>query len=78
MRRVSTRHAHRTPRTAAPLLRGTERDATVAPRSLSGGRRDVPLLEHTIGESLRRTVERFGDREALVVCDQGRAELAAV
>ena len=39
-------------------------------RTLAGPR-DVPLLELTIGEGLRRTVERFGDREALVVRDQG-------
>ncbi len=31
----------------------------------------VPLLGETIGENLRRTVERFGDREALVVRHQG-------
>ena len=27
----------------------------------------TPLLGDTIGENLRRTVERFGDREVLVV-----------
>lgn len=31
----------------------------------------VPLLGDTIGENLRRTVERFGDREAVVVSSQG-------
>ncbi len=31
----------------------------------------VPLLGETIGDNLRRTVERFGDREALVVRSQG-------
>src|SRR5258706_3354923 len=31
----------------------------------------MPLLGETIGENLRRTVERFGDREALVVRWQG-------
>ena len=31
----------------------------------------TPLLGETIGENLRRTVERFGDREALVVRSQG-------
>ena len=31
----------------------------------------IPLLGETIGENLRRTVERFGDREALVVRHQG-------
>lgn len=35
--------------------------------SYSHGCLDVPLLGETIGENLRRTVERFGDREALVV-----------
>ena len=35
------------------------------------GATDIPLLEETIGENLRRTVERFGDREALVVRHQG-------
>jgi fatty-acyl-CoA synthase len=31
----------------------------------------TPLFGETIGENLRRTVERFGDREALVVRQQG-------
>src|SRR5919197_6045454 len=31
----------------------------------------TPLLGETIGENLRRTVEQFGDREALVVRGQG-------
>jgi fatty-acyl-CoA synthase len=31
----------------------------------------TPLLGETIGENLRRTVERCGDREALVVRGQG-------
>ncbi len=31
----------------------------------------TPLLGETIGENLRRTVERFGDRDALVVRSQG-------
>jgi fatty-acyl-CoA synthase len=48
-----------------------EPEATTFPLSLSAGPRDVPLLELTIGEGLRRTVERFGDREALVVREQG-------
>ncbi len=30
----------------------------------------TPLLGETIGENLRRTVERFGDRDALVVRSQ--------
>jgi fatty-acyl-CoA synthase len=48
-----------------------EPEAITFPLSLSAGPRDVPLLELTIGEGLRRTVERFGDREALVVPEQG-------
>ena len=32
---------------------------------------DTPLLGETIGENLRRTVERWGEREALVVLSQG-------
>jgi fatty-acyl-CoA synthase len=47
-----------------------EREPTTFPLSHSAGPRDVPLLELTIGEGLRRTVERFGDREALVVREQ--------
>ena len=39
--------------------------------SYAHGPSDVPLLGETIGENLRRTVERFGDREALVVRHQG-------
>src|SRR6476661_5210195 len=35
------------------------------------GPTDIPLLEQTIGANLRRTVERFADREALVVRHQG-------
>jgi fatty-acyl-CoA synthase len=39
--------------------------------SYAHGTSTVPLLGETIGENLRRTVERFGDREALVVRSQG-------
>ncbi|HXM56819.1 MAG TPA: AMP-binding protein [Candidatus Dormibacteraeota bacterium] len=35
------------------------------------GASSVPLLGETIGENLRRTVERHGDREALVAAHQG-------
>jgi fatty-acyl-CoA synthase len=35
------------------------------------GPSDAPLIGETIGENLRRTVERFGQREALVVRHQG-------
>src|SRR4051812_48580776 len=38
--------------------------------SYAHGVGDVPLLGDTIGEALRRTTEKFGDREALVVCAQ--------
>jgi fatty-acyl-CoA synthase len=38
--------------------------------SYAQGPTDVALLDETIGENLRRTVERFGDREALVVAYQ--------
>ncbi len=38
--------------------------------SYAHGTSAVPLLGETIGENLRRTVERFGDREALVVRHQ--------
>jgi fatty-acyl-CoA synthase len=47
--------------------------------SHSRGPSDVPLLEETIGASLRRTVARHGDREALVVGDQAfRATYAEI
>jgi fatty-acyl-CoA synthase len=39
--------------------------------SYAHGASDLPLLGETIEERLRSTVERFGEREALVVCDQG-------
>ena len=39
--------------------------------SYSHGASSTPLLGETIGACVRRTVERFGDREALVVRDQG-------
>jgi len=38
--------------------------------SYASGSRTAPLLEETIGENLRRAVDRFGAREALVVRDQ--------
>jgi fatty-acyl-CoA synthase len=38
--------------------------------SYAHGACSIPLLGETIGENLRRTVERFGDREALVVRHQ--------
>lgn len=39
--------------------------------SYASGPGAAPLLGQTIGENLRRTVERFGEREALVVRSQG-------
>jgi fatty-acyl-CoA synthase len=49
--------------------------------SYSSGTSTTPLLGDTIGANLDRTVERFGDREALVECETGRRwtyrELAA-
>ena len=40
-------------------------------KSYAHGARNVPLLEETIGANLRRTVERFGDSDALAVAHQG-------
>jgi fatty-acyl-CoA synthase len=39
-------------------------------RSYAHGTSSIPLLGETIGENLRRTVQRHGDREALVVRSQ--------
>src|SRR5881394_3679214 len=41
-------------------------------RSYVHGASQVPLLGQTIFENFRRTVERFGDRDALVVRSQGK------
>jgi fatty-acyl-CoA synthase len=46
-------------------------DGRAARPSHASGPADSPLLEETIGENLHRTVERFGEREALVVRHQG-------
>jgi fatty-acyl-CoA synthase len=43
----------------------------VSVKSYVHGASEVPLLGETIGENLRRTAERFGDRDALVVRSQG-------
>jgi fatty-acyl-CoA synthase len=43
----------------------------VSEPSYAHGACDLPLLGETIGARLRATVERFGEREALVVRDQG-------
>ena len=42
----------------------------MAALSYAHGTSATPLLGETIGENLRRTVERVGDREALVVRHQ--------
>src|SRR5215210_2609013 len=49
---------------------GLEGAMMVGP-SYAHGASTVPLLSETIGENLRRTVERFGDRDALIVQGQG-------
>jgi fatty-acyl-CoA synthase len=38
--------------------------------SYAHGAFDIPLLGQTIGDNLRATVERLGDREALIICSQ--------
>ena len=43
----------------------------MASASYIHGASPIPLLGETIGENLRRTVERFPDRDALVVRSQG-------
>jgi fatty-acyl-CoA synthase len=45
--------------------------STMPAPSYVHGASPVPLLGETIGENLRRTVQRFADREALVVRHQG-------
>jgi fatty-acyl-CoA synthase len=52
-------------------MEGDEAAATA--QSYARGSSSVPLLEETIGSNLDRTVERFGDREALVSCAQQRS-----
>ena len=39
--------------------------------SYAHGARDLPLIGETIGQSFERTVSRWGDRPALIVCQQG-------
>src|SRR5262245_58072756 len=41
------------------------------PLSYDHGVCEVPLLGETIGANLRRTAERFPERDAVVVCNQG-------
>ena len=49
--------------------------------SYASGTSDIPLLGRTIGDDLRRTIARFGDRDAMVDRPTGRrwtyAELGA-
>ncbi len=45
------------------------KDGTSAPAHTRGGD-TVPLFRETVGANLDRTIERFGDREALVSCTQ--------
>jgi fatty-acyl-CoA synthase len=64
------------------VVRVTDEDGgMVALPAYASGTSDVPLLGDTIGDNLDRTVERFGDRDALVDRATGRrwtyAELAA-
>ena len=47
-------------------------ETTSAPESSTRGDVDIPLLEETIGANFDRTVERHGDREALVEIATGR------
>jgi fatty-acyl-CoA synthase len=42
-------------------------------KSYARGASSVPLLEETIGANLDRTVQRFGDRQALFSCAQQRS-----
>src|SRR4051812_28457519 len=44
--------------------------AQIMSRAQTRGPTEPPLLEQTIGESFATTVERFADREALVVVQQ--------
>ena len=53
------------------MARDSRMMASVATASYVHGTSSAPLLGETIGESLRRAVERHGDREALVVRHQG-------
>lgn len=43
----------------------------MSPPSLVSGPRDIPLIRTTIGAALEAAADRWGDREALVVCHQG-------
>src|SRR4051812_19989867 len=51
--------------------RTTRLEAMMIVPSYAHGASAVPLLGETIGENLRRTVERHRDRDALVVRSQG-------
>jgi fatty-acyl-CoA synthase len=56
---------------AASEVAGKAKGSLMTDLSYAHGASATPLLGETIGENLRRTVERFGDREALVVRHQG-------
>src|SRR4051794_7197140 len=56
-------------RAAASMLRTL--GVIMATASYEHGASATPLSGETLGESLRHTVERFGEREALVVRHQG-------
>ncbi|TDI51486.1 MAG: AMP-binding protein [Acidobacteria bacterium] len=49
----------------------TLREGTTVTLSIAAGPTGTPLLEQTIGANLEATVDRFPDREALVVVHQG-------
>ncbi|HVR73756.1 MAG TPA: hypothetical protein VMT52_05465 [Planctomycetota bacterium] len=53
---------------ASEIPEGSKGDGAL---SYSHGASAVPLLGETIGENLRRTADRFGARDALVVEHQG-------
>src|SRR5690606_30031574 len=59
-------HLHRSTTAVTPGEEGS-----MAALSYAHGASPIPLLGETIGENLRRTVERVGDHEALVVRHQG-------
>src|SRR5262249_35128640 len=79
--RISCAGARRRPKSSPSLPRAHCRRSSFHAHTSSGGERvsapsyvhgasPVPLLGETIGENLRRTVERVGDHEALVVGHQ--------
>jgi fatty-acyl-CoA synthase len=69
MRDLTFQHGER----LFPIRRGSPREGTSFSPDLSyaSGSSTTPLLGQTIGDNLRATVSRHGDREALVVRSQG-------